>query len=93
MQNENQIIWCNKHQAAQIIGLSVSSVKKFRLSGEWIENIHYVKYSKFCIRYNAELLRDWVANKNTNRHATAIENYLNSLPSNTQHKVRRRKAG
>lgn len=72
MPNENQIIWCNKHQAAKIIGLSVSSVKKFRLSGEWIENIHYVKYLDFCIRYNAELLRDWVANRNTNRHATAL---------------------
>ena len=90
MQNENQIIWCDKHQAAEVIGLSVSSIKKLRLTGEFVEDIHYVKYSKYCIRYNAELLRDWVTNRNTNRHAIAIENYLNSLPSNNQPKVRGR---
>lgn len=91
--NENQIIWCDKHQAAQILGLSVSSIKRLRLSGEFIENIHYVKYSEFCIRYNVELLRDWVTNRNTNQHAIAIENYLNSLPSNNQPKKRGRKVG
>ncbi len=95
MQNEdreNQFIWCDKHQAARLIGLSVTSIKRLRLAGEFLENIHYVKYSDFCIRYNAELLRDWVINRNTNRHTIAIENYLNSLLSNNQPKARRRKA-
>jgi hypothetical protein len=84
MNEQSRIVWCDKHQASKIIGLSTSSIKKLRLKGEWIENVHYVKYSDFCIRYNAELVRDWVANRNTERHAIAIENYLNSLPSNSQ---------
>lgn len=82
MQNSDTAIWCDKHLAGKIIGLSTSTLKQLRLNGEFIENIHYVKYSKFCIRYNAELLRDWVTNRNTERHTIAIENYLNSLPSN-----------
>ncbi len=82
MQDSDTVIWCDKHQAGKIIGLSTSTLKQLRLSGEFIENVHYVKYSKFCIRYNAELLKDWVTNRNTERHAVAIENYLNSLPSN-----------
>lgn len=90
MQNGDIVIWCDKHQAGKIIGLSTSTIKQLRLSGEFIENVHYVKYSKFCIRYNAELLRDWVTNRNTERHMVAIDNYLNSLPSNQPKRVGRK---
>jgi hypothetical protein len=75
-------IWCNKHEAAKITGLSTSTLKNLRLSDELIEGIHWVRLSSRSIRYNAELLKDWMATRlDTVSHEQAISNYLNSLPS------------
>jgi hypothetical protein len=81
--NSQPAVWCNKHEAAKIVGLSVSTLKKLRLSNQLVEGIHWTRYSSRCVRYNVELLKDWAVNRdNTASHDQAIENYLNSLPSN-----------
>jgi hypothetical protein len=86
-------VWCNKHEATRILGVSPSTLKNLRLNSQLIEGIHWVRFSSRCVRYNAELLKNWAATRSDSvQHNQAIAQYLNSLPSNQQ-KTRRRKAG
>jgi tRNA(His) 5'-end guanylyltransferase len=82
-QSQQQAVWCNKHEAAKILGLSEFTLKNLRLNNQLIEGIHWVRFSSRCVRYNAELLKDWAATRmDSAQHDRAISNYLNSLPSN-----------
>lgn len=84
-------IWCDKHEATRILGLSESTLKKLRLTNQLIEGIHWTRFSSRCIRYNAELLKDWAATRvQAASHDQAIDSFLSSLPSN-QPKLRGRK--
>ncbi|ABW30748.1 hypothetical protein [Acaryochloris marina] len=90
--NSQPAVWCNKHEAAKIVGLSESSLKKLRLSNQLIEGIHWVRYSSRCVRYNVELMKDWAATRmDKGTHNQAIENFLGALPSNQPPPRRRRK--
>jgi hypothetical protein len=92
MKQLQQAVWCNKHEAAQILGLSQSTLKKLRLTDQLIEGIHWVRFSSRCVRYNVELLKDWAATRmESGNHDLAVANFLNSLPSN-QPQTRGRKA-
>jgi hypothetical protein len=90
--NSQPAVWCNKHEAAKIVGLSESSLKKLRLTNQLIEGIHWVRYSSRCVRYNVELLKDWAATRmDAGNHDQAIENFLGALPSNQPPSRRRKK--
>jgi hypothetical protein len=83
--------WCDKHEASRIVGRSASTLRDWLLSGKLVEGIHWVRFGPRCVRYNAELLRDFVAiQPNPNVHRRAVDNYLASLPSNKP-KVKARK--
>jgi hypothetical protein len=87
--------WINKHIAAKILGLSIHTLKKLRSEkarpeDRLLEGIHFVRYGKYCVRYNAELLRDYAATRSDPKtHRRAIETYLASLPSNQPKRVGR----
>ena len=84
------VTFINKYCAAEITGLSVETLKKLRLAGQLIEGVHWVAFSKRCVRYNQELLEDWAATRTSpEQHQRAVDAYLESLPSN-QSKQRRR---
>jgi CHAD domain-containing protein len=75
-------LFVNKHQASECLSLSSSTLKKYRLNGEWIEGIHWVRINSRCVRYNLELLKDWLQNKgNPKAHMRAIEAYQQGLLS------------
>jgi hypothetical protein len=75
-------VWCNKHEATKILGVSESTLKKLRLTNQLIEGIHWTRFSSRCVRYNVELLKDWAANRmHTANHDQAIANFFSSLPS------------
>lgn len=76
-------MFCAKKEIIQGTGFSASSLKRFRLSGTWIEGIHWVRVGTRKTLYNRDLILDWIANQNSPKaHQKAIESYLNSLPSN-----------
>lgn len=76
-------VWCDKHEATRILGLSESTLKKLRLTNQLIEGIHWTRFSSRCIRYNTELLKDWAATRvEAASHDQAIDSFLSSLPSN-----------
>jgi hypothetical protein len=87
-------VWCDKHEATKILGISQSTLKKMRLTAQLVEGIHWNRYSSRCVRYNVELLKDWAATRiDSGQHERAISNYLGSLPSNQpQPRSRGRKA-
>jgi hypothetical protein len=75
-------IWCNKHEATKILGVSQSTLKKLRLTNQLTEGVHWSRFSSRCVRYNADLLKDWAMNRaNAGLHNKGIANYLSSLPS------------
>lgn len=72
-----------KQQASEILNMSFSTLKKYRLNGTWIEGIHWVKLNSRCIRYNLELIQDWLHNREDPvAHYRAIDLYHASLASN-----------
>ena len=88
--------WIDKHNASRIVGLSVHTLKKLRSekareADRLIEGIHFVRHGTHCVRYNAELLRDYAATRSDpEAHKRAIELYLASLPSNQPKRAGRR---
>ncbi|NKB18115.1 MAG: hypothetical protein HC770_08620 [Pseudanabaena sp. CRU_2_10] len=80
-------MFVDKYTAAKITGLSAETLKKPRLSGNLKEGIHFVKLNSRIIRYNDELLQDWMQNRHDERaHQRAIEIYQASLLSNRKKK-------
>jgi hypothetical protein len=80
-------LFVNKHQASECLNLSGSTLKKYRLNGEWIEGVHWVRINSRCVRYNLALLKDWVQNRgNPNAHLKAIQTYQQGLLSNQRRK-------
>lgn len=68
---------------AAAIGLSPHTLKRYRLQGTLIEDIHWIRINPRCVRYNRELIQDWVCNRHApSSHQKAIEEYLNSLACN-----------
>ncbi len=80
-------MFVDKHTAAKITGLSSETLKRERLAGSLKEGIHYVKLNSRTIRYNGDLLHDWMQNRHDERaHQRAIEIYQASLLSNRKRK-------
>lgn len=89
-------VWVDKHIGAKIVGLSVHTLKKLRSekareADRLIEGIHFIRYGSHCVRYNAELLRNYAATRSDpEAHKRAIDLYLASLPSNQPKRVGRK---
>lgn len=77
------LLFVTKRQASECLNLSTATLKKYRTQGLWIEGIHWVRINSRCVRYNLELLKDWVQNRNNPvAHQRAIDAYQASLLSN-----------
>ena len=73
----------NKKNACEQLNLSGSTLKKYRLQGDWVEGIHWVRSNSRCTRYNIELIKDWLHNRNNPvAHERAIALYQQTLLSN-----------
>lgn len=84
--------FCNKHRIAEVAGILTETSKKNRLSGKWIEGIHWQRVNSRSVLYNLPLILDWIANRSDPQaHQRAIEAYLSELASNQQ-KARGRRA-
>jgi tRNA(His) 5'-end guanylyltransferase len=80
-------LFVNKRQASECLSLSSSTLKKYRLNGEWIEGTKRVRINSRCVRYNLELLKDWLQNRSDPAaHLQAIEIYQKGLLSNQPQK-------
>lgn len=79
-----------KQQASEILNMSFSTLKKYRLDGTWMEGTHWVKLNSRCIRYNLELIQDWFHNRQDPiAHHRAIDLYHASLASNQKRTKRK----
>jgi len=82
--------WVNKNAAAQILGISVHTLKLYR-KRHWTKGVHFQYLNSRTIRYHEGLLRDWFANvSEPHIHQRAIEIYLSSLLSNQQKRSNRK---
>ncbi|MGG6239389.1 hypothetical protein [Leptolyngbya sp. KIOST-1] len=65
-------------------------MRRYRVQGLLIEGVHWVRVNSRCIRYNLELIKDWLHNRHDPvAHQRAIEIYQASLLSN-QRKIHKR---
>jgi hypothetical protein len=68
------LLFVSKRKASECLNLSDSTLKKYRLKGDCIEGIHWVRINSRCIRYNLVLIQDWLHNRgNPAAHLHAIE--------------------
>lgn len=73
----------SKQEASQHLSLSFSTLKKYRLNGTWIEDIHWIRVNDRCIRYNLQLIQDWMQNRHDPiAHHKAIDLYQASIIAN-----------
>lgn len=80
--NTNCAFWINKHSAAALLEISIHTLRTYR-SLHWQSGIHYQYLNSRTIRYNRELIIDWVVNiYYPEAHQRAIRAFLVSLPSN-----------
>lgn len=84
---EIQRIFVGKDEASLALGISTSTLKKWRLGNAaatpvLTEDVHWVRSGSRLVLYNLPLLTDFVANRsNPELHQKAITAYLASLPS------------
>jgi CHAD domain-containing protein len=84
------LLFISKQQASECLNLSSSTLKKYRLNGEWIEGLHWVRINSRCVRYNLELIKDWLHNRSDPAaHLKAIECYQRDLLSNQKNSRKR----
>lgn len=82
----------DKQQATKTLSLSGETLKKYRLQGEWIEGIHWVRINSRCVRYNLELIQGWFHNRHDpTAHWRAIEVYQSTLLSNQKKSTKKAK--
>jgi tRNA(His) 5'-end guanylyltransferase len=80
----------SKQEATQSLKLSGTTLRRYRVQGLLIEGVHWVRVNSRCIRYNLELIKDWLHNRHDPAaHQRAIEIYQASLLSN-QRKISKR---
>lgn len=73
----------SKQEATQSLKLSGTTLRRYRVQGLLIEDVHWVRLNSRCIRYNLELIKDWLHNRHDPAaHQRAIEIYQASLLSN-----------
>jgi hypothetical protein len=58
------LLFVNKRQISECLNLSSATLKKYRLQGDWIEGIHWVRINSRCIRHTLKLIKDWLSNRN-----------------------------
>lgn len=74
--------FADKHGIRQQLGISATTLKQWRLTGQITEGQHYVRVGPRTIRYNVRLLEDFMVNRHEPElHEMAIRNYLAQLPS------------
>ena len=67
----------NKHTMAKVAGVSHYTLKRYRLQGDLVEGIHWIRINSRCVRYNQELTQDWFSNRHDpHAHIKAIEVYM-----------------
>jgi len=80
----------SKQEATQSLKLSGTTLRRYRVQGLLIEGVHWVRVNSRCIRYNLELIKDWLHNRHDPAaHQRAIEIYQAGLLSN-QRKIPKR---
>jgi hypothetical protein len=70
-------------QLLQQLGISYSTLRRWKKTGAIIDGIHYqLLPGSRTMLYNLDLLRDFIAcGGNSIAHQRSIESYFNSLPS------------
>lgn len=82
--------FASKQQTTQYLQLSGTTLKRYRLQGLLIEDIHWIRLNSRCIRYNLDLIQDWLHNRHDPiAHQRAIEVYQANLLSNQKKTTRR----
>lgn len=72
----------SKQEISRHLKLSDTTLKRYRLSGVWIEGVHWIRINSRCTRYNLDLIDDWMSNvNNPSAHRLAIDTYKASLLS------------
>ncbi|MBD2028184.1 hypothetical protein H6F80_27890 [Leptolyngbya sp. FACHB-711] len=75
---------------SSLTGLSPETLKKYRLSGFLVENIHWIRLNQRTIRYCVPLVLDRIQNQHfPQEHNKAIE-YCHSLLPSHQEKTKRK---
>jgi hypothetical protein len=86
---EQTYCFIKRKELTEQISLSQSKIKQLIRSGEWIEGVHFTRYSSRMNLFNLRLIQDWLANHHDpTSHQRAIENFLNTLPSNRGRKAK-----
>jgi CHAD domain-containing protein len=83
----------DKQSACAKLNLSGTTLKRYRTEGILIEGIHWVRINSRCIRYNLEMLQDWLQNRHDPAaHWRNIEAYHAQLLNNQSGKKPGRRA-
>jgi hypothetical protein len=78
----DQIRFADKREMSRLTNLSPETLKRYRLSGFLVENVHWIRLNLRTVRYCVPLVLDRIQNKHLpGLHEKAIENYQSLLLS------------
>ncbi len=80
----------SKQEALQYLHLSEATLKRYRSQGHLLEGIHWVRINSRCVRYNLELIQDWLHTRHDpTAHERVVRRYQATLLHN-QNQTRRK---
>ena len=66
-------------EACEILGISDTTLKRWRHSDRLMRGVHYVQYGPKTIRYDADWLERFRATGGRGSHKLDVANHLNSM--------------
>ncbi len=69
----------DKHEICKILSCCDVTLRRYR-ANYWIEGIHWTRINSRVVRYNLELIKDWLVNRHDKMaHQKAIAKYQETL--------------
>ncbi len=66
----------DKHEVKAFLGVEDSTLRRYR-EKHWIEGVHWFRINSRTVRYNLDLIKNWVENRHDSAaHQRAIAQYL-----------------
>ena len=66
-------------EACALLGVSASTLKRWRHTNKLMKGVHYTQYGRWTIRYNVSWLKKFRESGGRGSHKIDVANHLNSM--------------
>lgn len=77
--SDQETLMCNVREAAEFLGVSVTTLRRWRHNGNLVKGVHFTQYGPSTIRYNRHWLEKFRASGGKGAHKLEVIQALKAL--------------